>query len=93
MNSFYFIIAIYKRKVLQAIVEMEELQRVANFLTAVEDEKMACESHYEAEVMIFKAFVSDSSRVMDKPMENDLLLKHFYTNDLDKTKRLALGTK
>ena len=38
-TAFYFIIAIYKRKVLQTIVEMEELQRVYNFLTAVENEK------------------------------------------------------
>lgn len=80
MQSYYFVVEIYRRKQLQAVVEMDEFSRMARFV--VETEQYRCKTHAECEVHVSKAFVSYNGRA---------LLEVFNADNMDELKRVALA--
>jgi hypothetical protein len=80
MNSYYYIVEIYVRGQLKTLIEMEDLARVARFVT--DTEKHRAEKFYDCRVDIHLAYVSNPQRVG---------LEQFTCTDTDAVTRLALG--
>ena len=81
MNSYYFVVEIYRRKELQAVIEIERFNRLAIFMLECDSRGIIVEKYHDAEVKIFKAYVSNPTRI---PLEE------FKTNNASLTKRLAM---
>lgn len=79
LQSYYFVIEIYRRGKLDIIIEMDKLSRVAAFL--MKTEKNQVEKHYDCTVVINLSYVSDKQLYC---------LDRFNSVDTDEIKRLAL---